>query len=84
MVTFAFILQSSCVGRHHPVSVRTDWTGSQGGYTLSLVYVAMVLLCFSKTGEFVSGETKGQAIQALKNLGAVLTAAGSSFDKGKL
>ncbi len=35
-----------------------------------------------KTGEFVSDDVDPQAEQALKNLGAVLEAAGTSFDKG--
>jgi len=47
----------------------------------NLVYTSGQIPIDPKTGELVAQDVAGQTEQVMKNLGAVLTAAGSSFEK---
>ena len=54
---------------------------SQAVCTESLVFVSGQIAIEPSSGEFIAGDIKAQTRQVLKNLSAVLLAAGSSLEK---
>lgn len=63
-----------------PDAPRAIGPYSQAVVANGLVFASGQVGIDPKTGELVGGGTAAQATQALENLGAVLRAAGSSFD----